>query len=243
MIDYWRVGVPSIGETWPRRFSHGRSTGGIGTGIYAFRDREAAERNVANKPPEAKSEIFEIRNAVENPIQPTTIESTELLNRLGRRMALVAHGVAAGQADWDRVFERGEFLGVDITGGIGGDPRIDDGGKAFSSDFISLLGGIPELNEKYRYDTSELAMDALRATKEALEAVDGDARFSEGPQPLNYLLWPEFDGVAPKDGAGGNIGKFGCNILIERVQECVTDRELEYNSRIEADVLNRCFSR
>lgn len=253
-MDLWRVGTPTIGETWPKRFKHTRSTGGIGTGVYAFRDEQPARENVARKPEGAgNTEVFHLRNALKNPIQPTTEEATRLLNQLGRRMSLVAFEMGRDEdttrgkdMTWDEVFERGDFLSLTVHGGLGGDPRIGEGGSYFMRDSLDLLDGIPKLREKYGYSGDELAQDALEATKQALEDAQSKDNWMmgrDGVQPMNYLLWPEFDGVAPKDGAGGNTGQWGCVILIERIRQCVPGRELGFNDAIDADVLNDCFSR
>lgn len=251
-LDLWRVGVPSIGETWPRRFKHIRSTGGIGTGVYAFRDEEPARQNVAGKPDDAaNTDVFHLRNALKNPIQPVSKEATEILNRLGRRMSIIAFEMSRDEPrgrdmTWGEVFDRGGFLSLTVHGGLGGDPRIGEGSSRLGRNFIDLLGDTPELREKYGYSSEELAEDALRATKQALEDSDVEAGSlfdRDSVQPMNYLLWPEFDGVAPKDGAGGNMGKFGCLILIERIRQCVPSRDLGYNDRIDAGLLNDCFSR
>jgi len=253
-MDLWRVGVPSIGETWPKRFKHTRSTGGIGTGVYAFRDEQPARDNVARKPEGASgTEVFRLRNALQNPIQPTTEEATRVLNQLGRRMSLIAFEMGRDEEvkrgrnmTWREVFDRGGYLSLTLHGGLGGDPRIGEGSSRLNKDFITLLGDTPELREKYGYSGDELAKDALEATKQALEDAQSKDNWMmgrDGIQPMNYLLWPEFDGVAPKDGAGGNTGQFGCLILIEKIKQCVPGRDLGYNDRIDADVLNDCFSR
>jgi len=241
--DLWRVGVPSIGETWPRRFSYSRSTGGLGTGVYAFRSENAAVSNVANKPDDAKKEIFHLRNAVENPLQPQSIDAVEALNRLSRRMGLVARKVAAGQESWNYVFEQGEFLSLSLHGGIGGDARIGSGSDSMGRGLLDLLLDTPQLKDVYGLSTEDLAQDALIAAKRAYEANNRKEFGGEVSQPLNHLLWPHFDGIVPPSGAGGDRGMWGCCIFIERIEKCVPDRELEYPDQIDADVLNSCFRR
>ena len=86
-MDLYRVGVPSIGEAWGRRFNYSRSSGGLGTGVYAFRDRPAAESNITRSSPDA--ELYVLENALENPIQPLTRDATDALARVSRYMDLL----------------------------------------------------------------------------------------------------------------------------------------------------------
>lgn len=237
-VDLWRKGEPSIGETWPRRFSHGRSTGGIGTGIYAFRTESAARRN-ANDDRFRDDGVFRLQNALERPIQPRTRDATETLNDFSRKLSLMAYSVYRDQITWERIEERGAHLSLTLTGGLGGDPRVGDGGDWLGSDLITLLGDTPELREQYGYDSDALAEAGIRAAKAAYNTLGGTWGGHQ-PQPLNHLLYPDFDGVYPYESAGGDSGQWGCVILVERVQECV-NREFEFNDRVDAATLNGCW--
>jgi hypothetical protein len=238
MMELWRKGVPSIGETWPRRFHFRRSTGGLGAGVYTFRTESAATRNNEDRR-FGSSEIYRLENAVENPIQPRTRDATQLLNDFSRKLALVAAEVRSGEVSWEYVEERGASLRLTLTGGFGGQPRVDDGNDSLGHDIIPLLGDIPELRETWGYDSDGFVQDAIQAAKAANRDIDR-GRNSHGTQPLNHLLYPEYDGVCPHEGAGGDSGKWGCVVLLERVQECV-DREFTYSDEIEAATLNDCF--
>lgn len=238
-MDLWRKGVPSIGETFPRRFTHKRSTGGIGTGIYNFRTESAAIRNANDQRFRSGDEVYRLENAVERPIQPQTEEATRILNYFSRKLALIVWSVHTDQVTWERVEERGSHLSLTLTGGLGGSPRVDDGSDWLGADLITLLGDTPELREKYSYDSDALVEDGIAAAKETYRALDGRWHVHE-PQPLNLLLYPDFDGVCPYEDAGGDSGAWGCVILLERIQECVPG-DYSYNDRIDAETLNACW--
>jgi len=237
-MDLWRKGVPSIGETWPRRFYARRSTGGLGSGIYTFRTESAAKRN-ANDRRFSPGDVFHLQNAVENPIQPRTEEATQLLNDFSRKLSLVASDVRRDRVTWERVEEQGSYLRLTLTGGLSGDPRVDDGNDSLGSDIITLLGDTPELRAKYGYDSDAFVQAAIQATKAANRNIDR-GRNSHGSQPLNHLLYPDYDGVCPHEGAGGDKGQWGCVMLLERIQECV-NRSLSYSDEVAAETLNTCF--
>jgi hypothetical protein len=227
-MDLFRAGVPSIGEVYRYRWSSNRGTGGLGTGVYCFRTAPAARENIDQTSPDR--DFYAIRNAVENPIQPTSFEATRSLNRLSRQMDLLRSNGAL-----DMVREEGETVNVSLgsRGGIGSGPSL--GNVAWK-----VLLDTPALREKYGYDSEAFVMDFVDATEEAA-ANTGGFQDPTGSQPLNYLLWPDFDGVAPTSDAGGDDGTYGCVILKERIDACV-DRETEQGEQVPAERLNDCFA-
>lgn len=237
MLDLWRVGVPSIGETWPKRWNFSRSTGGLGTGVYAFRDEWAAKRNTSTQPHE--KDIHHLRGALQKPLTLTSLDVTDNLNRLSRMVALVAREERRGNITWERALERGRFLNVSVTGGLGGSPRVGDG-RPLSDSARPVLFDTPDLRERWGWDVDEFVEDFLRAAQEAQQTVE-DIRSPNASQPLNHLLWPTFDGVAPLDGAGGNSGKWGCVVFKERIDACV-GRETETFEQVSAGTLNTCWA-
>lgn len=234
-MNLYRVGTPSIGETWPRRFSYTRGSGGLGTGVYAFRDRDAAEQNIERTSPD--KQLIVLRNAVENPIQPRTPDATKDLVRLSRAMDLLRRENGRGSYTYDDALNT-RAQTVAITDGFGVEAGWGNGSRFVSSFAREVLFNTPELRSRYGYDEDEFVEDFVRATREAENEVSGRRG---NTQPINHLLYPEFDGVAPVDGAGGNTGRDGCVIFLERVEKCV-DRDLEYNDRVRPGVLNACFS-
>lgn len=236
-LTLYRVGQPSIGEVWGERFSHGRSTGGIGTGVYAFRDEQGAKRNVSRMGHD--KDIHELTAALDNPIQPGTEDATYSLNKLSRAVSLTVAEVDRGNVTWDRVFEQGELLSFTLSGGLTGSPRVDDGSNTLGSVAREVLFNTPELQEEYSYSTEDFVGDFLQAARAASEA-RGDVWDPTAVQPLNKLLWPDYDGFAPRDGAGGNSGQWGCVIFKEKIDQCV-GRETEGHETVEADVLRGCW--
>ncbi len=235
-LDLYRVGEPSIGETWPRRFNHSRSTGGLGAGVYAFRDEWAAKSNTEDM--DHRGDVVHLPDALENPVQPKTREATDALNKLSRKMSLVYSSVDGDEWTWDRVFEQGRFLRVSLTGGLGGDPGLGEG-SAISEDALDILFSTPELQAMFGYDTDDFIESFLRATKEADERVD-DRRDESAVQPINVLLSDRYDGIAPLDGAGGNTGYHGCVIFKEKIDRCV-GKTTSYAEQVDTETLINCF--
>ena len=236
MLDLYRVGTPSIGEVWPRRFDFGRSSGGLGTGVYAFRDREAAEKNIENTSPD--KELVVLRNALENPVQPGALSGTEALVKLSRYMALLAAETRNGKNSFADAMREADSLRASF-GGIGREVGFGEG-ESLSVLAQRVLLDTPELRVRYDYDTEPFLRDFIQATKTAEQSLSGLSD-PAGTQPINYLLYPEFDGVCPRDAAGGNTGKHGCVVFKERVDDCV-GRETESFEEVPADVLNACWS-
>jgi len=238
-MDLYRVGVPSIGEVWGQRFSYSRSSGGLGTGVYAFRDRPAAESNIKRSSPD--SELFVLENALENPVQPRTRDATDKLVRLSRYMDLLhvenekdnytfndaVQKVESGASPYASL---SDFMSSTIGYGDG---------KPVTTPARRVLFNTPELRERYGYDTEEFLIDFIRATE---RAGSGGSRMSDTAlQPINELLYPDYDGIAPLDDAGGNTGRHGCVVFKQKVDECV-GRATEMFEQVPADTLNQCFA-
>ena len=211
----YRVGVPSIGETWGSRWNSSRSTGGLGTGVYAFTTREAAEDNVSD--PDDDRRVFVLENALSNPIRPADYQTTAALHNLGREMARVTGRVRSGESTFDS--ERAEP-----------DTRLRRKAR-------NVLFDTPELRSRYGFDTDAFVTDAIGAAEVAAAARDSpDSRTAT--QPMNELLFPHFDGVYPR-GQAGESGTYGAVIFKEKVDDCL-GRVTTEGEEIEASVLNRC---
>lgn len=245
-LTLYRVGDPSIGETWPRRFRHTRSTGGLGSGIFAFRDRSAAKRNESGE--WTNDGLFELRDALSSPIQPRTRDATDNLVRLSRALALLSKQVNRTDytfEDAKTTFRESGLLLYTLTGSLGGDPGVgtDDASTSYGSTARDVLFNTPELRERYGFDTDEFVLDAIEATGRAHErALAAERRYYDAavPQPINELLWPDYDGVAPLDGAGGNMGMHGCLVFKQKVDQCL-GRTTESKETVSAERLNACW--
>ena len=214
-LDLYRVGVPSIGETYGRRFNASRDTGGLGTGVYAFTTREAAEDNA-----DADQEVFVLRNALSNPIKPEDFQTTVSLNDLGVEMARAAARVRQDESSFPE--ER------------------DNPDSRLRRKARDVLFGTPELQSLYGFDTDEFVQDVISATALAEQSRETEREGTVG-QPMNHLLWPEFDGVYP-EGEAGESGTYGAVIYKTKIDECV-GRRTERAEEIPADTLNDCFRR
>jgi hypothetical protein len=214
-LDLYRVGVPSIGETFGRRFNASRGTGGLGTGVYAFTTREAAESNA-----DADQEVFVLKNALSNPVRPEDFQTTVALNDLGIEMARAASRVRTGKSTFPE--ER------------------DSPNRRLARKARDVLFGTPQLQSLYGFDTDEFVADVISATALAEQSRESE-RDGTAAQPTNRLLWPEFDGVSP-EGEAGESGTYGAVIYKTKVDECV-GRRTERSEQIPADTLNACFSK
>ena len=211
----YRVGVPSIGETWGRRWNSSRGSGGLGTGVYAFTTREAAEDNVSR--PDDDREVFVLENALSNPVRPADFQTTVALNDLGREMARVTGRVRSGESTFES--ERAEP-----------DTRLRRKARG-------VLFDTPELRGPFGFDTDQFVSAAIDAAEEA--AANRDSLESRtATQPMNTLLYPDFDGVYPR-GEAGESGTYGAVIFKEKVDDCL-GRVTTEGEEIEASVLNRC---
>jgi hypothetical protein len=239
-MDLYRVGEPSIGEVWKRRFTFSRGSGGLGTGVYAFRDREAAEENIERSSPD--SELFVLEGALTDPIQPRTREATDVLVKLSRYMDLLSEQNSAGQYTYDEALDEiaGDRGGLraELSSSFSREQGFGDG-ESLSLLANKVLLNVPELGNEYGFDTQPFLRDFVEATREAESLFEGRTD-PTAVQPINVLLYPEYDGVCPVDGAGGNSGRHGCVVFKQKIDECV-GRETESFDTVAVTALNRCF--
>ena len=214
-LDLYRVGVPSIGETFGRRSTGSRGSGGLGTGVYAFTTLEAAEDNASGD-----QEVFVLENALSNPIRPEDFQTTVALNDLGIEMARTVTRVRQDESSFP-------------------DER-DDPDSRLKRKARDVLFGTPELQSLYGFDTDEFVADVISASALAQQSLESEPEGTVA-QPINHLLWPEFDGVYP-EGEAGESGTYGAVIYKTKIDECA-GRRTERAEQIPADTLNVCFRR
>lgn len=236
-LDLYRVGVPSIGESYRNRWTWHRSTGGLGTGVYAFRSLGAAQENIDRH--HGGGEPIVLEDALESPIQPTTEKGTRALNDLSRRADLAMDMIDYGYVTFEEISERPGAYPLSMSSFYSGEERVGNG-KTMTKDAFTVLLNTPELRADYGMDDEQFCRDLLRAAQTARERCPGDA--DPGcTQPINVLLADEYDGVAPYSGAGGDTGQYGCVIFKEKVDRCV-GRSLGFSDEVPADQLNACFA-
>jgi hypothetical protein len=215
-MDLYRVGVPSIGEVYKARFTWNRGTGGIGTGVYAFRDEWAATSNISNSSPD--KQLYVLDDILSNPIQPSTLDATMDLHRLSTFMSYLSVRDASGEYSYEEALENADSLrGSKPTGwGEGG----FGSGESLGSLAFTILLQTPQLRDSYGLDEEAFLRAFIEATREAGRMLDtGPPRSTV--QPVNVLLYPEFDGVAPLEGAGGDTGKWGCVVFKQVIDQMV----------------------
>lgn len=234
-LTLYRVGYPTIGEVWSARaFQQGRSTGGWGTGVYAFRDRPAAVQNEAQE--KFLDGVYPLEAALQNPLQPGTRDAAWAINRLSRIMVLLADKVREGELTYAEAANKTNNLTLQYS--LGTTASVGTGKGSFVGRVAQdALFETPGLQRRYGFDTDDFITDLLRATKEADSKRDD--RKTLATQPINELLYPEFDGVAPVDGAGGNVGSIGCVIFIEKVEDCA-GRSFGQKDRVNPNALRNC---
>ena len=216
-VSLYRVGTPSIGETFGRRYNAGRDSGGLGTGVYAFTSREAAEGNVDNTSPD--KQVYELRNALENPIRPADFQTTVALNATSREAVRAIARVRNGETTYAEEKEN---------------PTSRMKGKS-----RSVLFDTPQLRDRFGFDTDAF-VDAWIEAAQTADMAQREETAQTSVQPINLLLYPTFDGVAPR-GEAGRSGTYGAVIFKEKVDDCV-GRETERSEEIPASVLNDCFA-
>lgn len=109
---------------------------------------------------------------------------------------------------------------------------------------FTILLNTPELSQSYGYDEEAFVLDALTALRDAMatcHGIDDQIPPQSCTQPINHFLWPTYDGVAPRDGAGGNNGDHGCVIFAERILQCL-GTTLDQVRGVPATTLTSCFS-
>jgi hypothetical protein len=234
-LTLYRVGTPSIGEGYMGRWRWTRGTGGLGTGVYAFRTEDAARENIQSSSP--GRELVVLHDALDNPIQPTTLDATRNLNQMSRKVALLASLDRRGEYGINEAIEApGE---TKVTTSPWGDQSHVGNGSFLTSDAFTVLLNTPELREEYGLDKEAFVRDFLKAATVASRRCEG---FTSGAcvQPINELLHPRHDGVAPHVGAGGDSGDHGCVVFKEVVDDCV-GHKTDQGEQVSGDRLNRCF--
>jgi len=178
----YRVGVPSIGETYGRRYNASRDTGGLGTGVYAFTEQSAAAENVSA--PDDDREVFELRNALSSPIRPGTFQATVGLNDASREAVRLIRQVRAGETTY-------------------ADARVDLPSRLKRKARAALFD-TPELRDRFGYDTDQFIRAWIEAAQTA-DMAEQDATTRSAVQPINLLLYPSFDGVYPRVRPGDRV--------------------------------------
>lgn len=237
-VDLWRKGVPSIGETYGTRWTSNRSTGGLGTGVYAFVSEEAARQNVEAR--DDDTEVYRLLDACERPLRPRNRGATVALNRLSRNLDRAVRAAYRGETT------KATLLGlphIQRPRGWAGKPQpvvTDRGGTSLRGLAREVYVSTPELAAEF-VDAEAFGVAMVEGAFEALAELK-NASGRTAVQPINKALYPRYDGVVPTTEAGGADGQFGCVIFKERIDRCAGEgSNLAEFDTISASVLNRCF--
>lgn len=242
----YRVGEPSIGETYVNRWSYTRSSGALGTGVYAFVTRESAEANLNRLHSDGGRSLHVIKNALRKPLVIDNFEGLVALNKFCRDADFASTMLLLGEFSSDELpTRRGvDGLMVDRLGGFGrqNSPSVGEGrGTDIVDRARDVQRAIPQLA---RVGTPErLATEFItrgRNLRERRKELPQDRKRAVN-QPLNDIFYPQFDGIYPTPDSGGDNGTWGACIWKQRVEECV-EKELSSFETVESSVLNVCFA-
>lgn len=248
----WRVGRPRLSDTWLDSFTRTRGSGGLGSGVYGYTTRAAAEADSsAVTSPEGTQPIIALRGALKRPLILNDIDKTVKLHKFAGTLSLLARrerqnpgyiaDIRADVADRDDdafVFEFSDSWFSEPEGIMDPDyrSRFQRGLSTFK--FAVSTGGHFGTYDEWR--VLSLALDACETAANAC-----DSPYSVGGgggclPPMNYLLYPQYDGVYPLSDAGGSRNKWGAVVFQQKVEECV-GRDLAENREVDPDRLNECF--
>lgn len=250
--DLFRVGLPRITEAWVRSFTANRGSGGLGTGVYAYTAKMAAEDDVqqAMQGDFGATDLFELRGALDNPLllsgSGDAFKEVRRLHDFAGLLSLIARrerddpgyidnfpadyeetaGLSHRSADW---VNEPDTSGMFTTE----DPVTDIHNEVFRMTLtIGSQAFGDGLNEQPVYEA------ALMSCREAV-GQRGDPLSETWLQPINFFLWPQFDGVYPL-GEAGRSNKWGACIFKQKIDECL-GRDVQVNEDLPVEKLNKCF--
>jgi len=204
LTSLFRVGKPKVTET-VNRFTCGRNTGGLGTGVYAYKDLDAALNDYSYKHNEQP--IYELKNVCKNPLEPVFKENTYDLNDAGTAMR-------CNEVD-------DALLKLSFVNGIN---------KIFSKKYNCK----PMFDKECRNILKNKIIKSIQKTEECNKKYTKDDPYFGGKhcsQPINHLLNDlGFDCVLPTDKAGGNSNTYGSVILKETVDKKLGRKTVGYEN-------------
>lgn len=254
----WRVGQPRVTEAWITSFNAGRGSGGYGTGVYGYASRAGAEQDIssiAGSGPRRgdPQPVIALKSAIEDPLvlgnaledeDNRDLKEVSAFHNFGAELSSIAREEWDNPGTVDDLIDQAEDEGYESLPPFrtygGGGPK--DGLSRLAATISLHIGG--GMKDRIGvYDYQQTAIEALKACKEAAEQTTrGTSRDGLWLQPINFFLWPSFDGVLPLPGAGGNSNTYGAVILRQRIDECFGE-PVPQRENLSADRLNGCFSR
>ena len=204
LTSLFRVGKPKVTET-TSNFTCGRSTGGLGTGVYAYKDLDAALNDYSYKHNEQP--IFELKSICKNPLEPIFEDDTYGLNDAGTAMIC---------GEVDKAVSKLSFvngINLALSKKYGCKPMFDKECKDILKD--KIIASIQKTNDCIKKHEKD---EPYRSSKHC-------------SQPINHLLNDlGFDCVLPTDKAKGNSNTFGSVILKETVDKELGKKTVGYEN-------------
>lgn len=204
LTSLFRVGKPKVTET-TNRFTCGRSTGGLGTGVYAYADLDAALNDYSYKHNEQP--IYELESVCKKPLEPTHENDTFALNDAGTAMR-------CGETD-EALLQLSFIPGINL---------------ALSKKYNCK----PMFDKECKDILKDKIMASIQKTEDCIEKYTKDDPYYGGKhcsQPMNHLLNDlGFDCVLPTSKAGGNSNTFGSVILKETVDKELGKKTVGYEN-------------
>jgi len=206
LISLFRVGKPRVTET-TNQFDCGRSTGGLGTGIYAYQDLNVAKEHSLHM--ESKQKVYELPNICKKPLILREAlygseKYTELFNKAGISMRCEDVGAATNRFSWI----------PEIMNAVS---KKTNCGKSDSKECANEL--------------EKIVISSIQKEKDCRTDKTGKLDYGSKycSQAMNHVLNDlEFDCVLPTDKAGGNKNYYGSVILKETVDKKLGRKTVGY---------------
>jgi hypothetical protein len=241
----YRVGKPRITETWIGRYNHNRGTGGLGTGVYAYATKAGATNDSDSHAAGGDQPVITLRDALADPLVITGPDRAPVrVNYFSRALSYIGQRQRNDPDYVERL--RRETMpddpddpGVLVFPQRKFEPHMPERLAKYLSDHIHTMSlMLPTDGPWGAHDMIgvwETALDACESA--ARDCVDSDDGCS---QPINHLLYPEYDGWYFTSHARGDSNTYGCVILKERIDECL-GRHTGEGEVLDPEELNACF--
>jgi len=204
--NLYRVGKPRVVETTDR-FDCGRGTGGLGTGIYAYKDLDAAESSGSYK--SGQQPIYELPNICKDPlnIHEDLFGGSSITNSVNKA------GIAIRCGDIEETVER----------------------LSWSPEIMERLSERTKCGDPYTTQCDlklkEIIASAIKEERDCSRNSKGEETYGSKhcSQPMNHVLRDlGFDCVLPTDRAGGNDYYYGSVILKETIDKHLGRKTVGY---------------
>ena len=241
----YRVGDIVLTEVWIRSFSIDRGSGGLGTGLYAYATPGGVEAAQANDIAGAASDdVYELPGILENPLfvgkhlNGRDRKYTHRVHDFAGILSVIARREAASSGYIDNFPEEEADLAAlsHKTSEWVNKPEGTFGRQDPVTDLYNAVSQVSRLLGEGAQETYERALAACReAARQDIDVVDGSML-----QPLNFMLYPEYDGLYPAPSAGGDSNKWGVCVFKQRIDDLL-GRDVPVEEPIAPSALERAL--